>query len=154
MLALPAPIERARVTLLPLADRLAFLPPLLTRIALGFVFAKSGWGKLHNLERVTKFFTSLGIPAPGANAAFVGSVELVCGVLLIIGLFSRFASLMLIPTMIVAIVTAKRGDLEGIGDLFGLQEYLFILLLLWIVVAGAGALSADRALFGDRRDRL
>src|SRR4051794_19503935 len=102
MLALPAPIARARVTLLPLASRLAFLPPLLTRLALGLIFARSGWGKLHNLERVTKFFSSLGIPAPGANAAFVGTVELVCGALLIAGLFTRFASLLLIPTMIVA----------------------------------------------------
>lgn len=151
MLALPAPILRVRAAFLPLAARLAFLPPLLTRLALGLIFARSGWGKLHNLERVTKFFDSLGIPAPGANAAFVGTVELVCGALLILGLFTRFSALLLIPTMIVALLTAKRSDIGGFGDLFGMQEYLFIVLLLWLVIAGAGAISADRALFAERR---
>lgn len=151
MVALPAPVARARIALLLLADRLAFLPPLLARLALGLIFTRSGWGKLHNLERVTSYFASLGIPAPGANAAFVGSVELVCGVLLLIGLATRFASLLLIPTMIVALVTAKRGDIEGVASLFGQQEWLFIVLLAWLAVAGAGALSVDRALVKPER---
>jgi putative oxidoreductase len=150
-LALPAPINRARTTLLQLSTRLDWVPPLLARLAVGLIFLRSGWGKLHNLDRVAKFFESLGIPAPGANAAMVGSIELICGALLLIGLITRLASLPLIPTMIVALLTAKRSDITGVGDLFGQQEWLFIVLLIWLALAGAGGASADRLLFGKSR---
>ena len=45
--------------------------------------------------------------------------------------------------MVVAILTAKRGDIHELGDLLFMPEFLFILLLLWLIVKGAGALSAD-----------
>ena len=53
----------------------------------------TGWGKLHDLDKVTKFFTELGIPAPGFNAVLALTAEFVCGSLLLAGLFSRLASL-------------------------------------------------------------
>ncbi len=140
-------VAAVRQKLLPIAARLDWLPPLLARIAVGAVFARSGWGKLHNLDGVTKFFTSLGIPAPHAQAVFVASIELGCGILLIAGLLTRLASLPLIGTMVVAILTAKKGDIDGVIDLFGLQEFLLIVLLVWLAIAGAGAVSADRKLF-------
>jgi putative oxidoreductase len=149
-IALPAPVARVRTSLVSLADRFAWLPPLVARLTLGYVFTRSGWGKLHNLDRVTRFFDSLGIPAPGANAALVGSIELVCGALLVIGLATRLAALPLIPTMVVALITARRGDISSLGDLFATQEFLFIVILGWLVIGGAGAVSADRALFGRR----
>lgn len=149
-IALPAPVARVRTSLASLADRFAWLPPLVARLTVGYVFTRSGWGKLHNLDRVTRFFESLGIPAPGANAALVGSIELVCGALLIIGLVTRLAALPLIPTMVVALLTAKRGDISSAGDLFATQEFLFIVLLGWLAIAGPGGVSADRALFGHK----
>ncbi len=151
MIALPAPVERARINLVSLSEKLAWLPPLLARLAVGLIFTRSGWGKLHNLERVTKFFTSLGIPAPGLNAGMVGTIELVCGALLVVGLLTRLAAVPLIPTMVVALLTAKREDIAGVGDLFGSQEWLFIVLLLWLAVAGGGAVSIDRILGRPKR---
>ena len=44
----------------------------------------------------------------------------------------------LIVTMIVAIVTAKRDALHGIADLLGFEEWTYIVLAVWIVVAGPG----------------
>ena len=40
---------------------------LAVRLYWGWLFAEDGWGKLHNLDKVTEFFTSLGLPAPGLN---------------------------------------------------------------------------------------
>ncbi len=137
---------------LGLVERLSWAPGLVTRLILGFIFAQSGWGKLHNLEKVTQFFTSLGIPAAKIQAPFVATVELLCGSLLLAGLFTRFASLPLIATMVVALITAKRDAIGGWGDLFGLSEFLYILLLAWLVFKGGGALSMDRLLRKSSRE--
>ena len=61
------------------ANALSWLPQTAARMALGWVFVQSGWGKLHNLPRVVEYFSSLGIPAPQLQAPFVAGVELVGG---------------------------------------------------------------------------
>ena len=55
--------------------------------------------------------------------------------------------------MVVAILTAKRGDIHELGDLLFMPEFLFILLLLWLIVRGAGALSVDHLLARPRKDK-
>ena len=62
---------------------------LLVRLYWGWQFAQTGWGKLHNLAKVTGYFASLGIPFPGLNAPFVAALEFAGGLLLILGLASR-----------------------------------------------------------------
>jgi putative oxidoreductase len=136
--------SRARSRFLSLADRLSFLGPTLARLTLGVVFMGTGWGKLHNLEKVTGFFTELGIPAPGFSAVLASSAELICGALLLCGLLSRLAAIPLIVVMTVAILTAKIDNLHGISDLLGFEEWTYIVLALWIAVAGPGPLSLDR----------
>ena len=128
------------------AARLSWFPPALTRLTLGVVFTGTGWGKLHSLDKVTEFFTQLHIPAPSFNAALVATSERVCGAFLLVGLFARLAAIPLIATMCVALATAKSGDIEGIRDLLGQQEFDYVVLLIWIVICGAGTLSADHAL--------
>src|ERR1700688_3096215 len=78
--------------------------PLLLAIRLywGFQFAQDGWGKLTHLDKVTEFFTSLALPAPGATAFMVGSVELVGGILFALGIGSRLVSLVLFLNMTMA----------------------------------------------------
>src|SRR5436853_317935 len=105
-----------------IVSELSWLPPLLARVTLGFVFIESGWGKLHHLDKVVAFFTELGIPAPHIQAPFVATVELVCGSAVLLGLFTRLASVPLIATMVVAIGTAKWSQLKGLSDLFGAIE--------------------------------
>jgi len=41
---------------------LEWLSPAVARLTVGLVFFQSGWGKLHDLEKVTNYFTELGIP--------------------------------------------------------------------------------------------
>ena len=49
-------------------------------------------------------------------------------------------------TMVVAILTAKKDDLHGFADLIGLTEFLYLMLLAYLVIYGAGKLSLDRLL--------
>jgi putative oxidoreductase len=132
----------------------AWLPPLVARVGVGWVFVQSGWGKLHDLQKVTDFFTQLGIPAPAAQATFVSSIEFVCGSLVLVGLLTRFAALPLIGTMVVALLTALRDQIDSLGSLFGLAECLYIIVFLWLAGGGAGPISLDALLarISVRRD--
>lgn len=129
-----------------LCSRLRWLPPTLARLALGWVFLLSGWGKLHNLDDVIEFFGSIGIPAPQIQAPFASGTEFACGLLLLVGLFSRLASVPLMVVMTVAIATARHEELTSLGALFGFVEYLYIVLLLYVAVEGPGPLSIDALL--------
>jgi putative oxidoreductase len=128
---------------LAIAGRLDWLPPLAARVAVGLVFAAAGWGKLHNLGGVIEFFRSLGIPAPELQAPFVATVELVGGVLILLGLGTRFVAVPLAVTMVVAIATALWPDLAGAIDLLGKSELVYIVIFAWLAIAGAGAVSLD-----------
>lgn len=126
---------------------------LLGRLAVGLVFLSTGWGKVHNIEKVTEFFTSLHIPAPGLNAVVVGWSELLCGAALVIGLLTRLATIPLIVSMIVAILTAKRPDIHGFFDLIGFEETTYLLVLVMVAVLGPGSLSVDH-LLAKKYDRI
>jgi len=129
------------------AERVGWVGPLLVRISLAAVFVQTGWGKLHDLGKVTGFFTELGLPMPGLTAAVVATIEFVGGTLVAFGLFTRLASLPLAFSMLVAILTAKRGEIDGVATLFGFNEFTYLACFVWLVVAGAGAISLDRVLF-------
>lgn len=120
--------------------------PLVARITLGVIFASSGLGKLQHLDKVTAFFTDLGIPAPHFQAAFVGSVELFGGILLLVGLGSRICAMLLASTMVVAIITAKRADIHSFTDFLGLEEWVYLVMLGWLVLAGPGRFAIDAIL--------
>jgi putative oxidoreductase len=122
---------------------LDWFPPLLARVTLGVLFLSTGWGKVHHLDRVILYFGELGIPAPVFNATLVAWTELVCGSLLLAGLFSRMAATPLIVSMTVALATAKAPYIHGLADLFGQVEFTYIVLLVLVVIGGPGAISLD-----------
>ena len=138
--------SRLRRLIHSVSSGLRWLPPTVARLTVGWVFLQSGWGKLQNLPKVVGFFTELGIPAPQFQAPLAATAEFVCGALLLAGLFTRVATLPLIATMIVAILTAKKADIHELSDLFGMGEYLYIALLLWLGAYGAGPISLDAVL--------
>ena len=128
--------------------RLGWIPLLAARLTIGWVFLQSGWGKLHNLEGVTEFFASLGIPAPHLQAPFIAGIEFSGGILLLLGLATRFTALPLIGVMLVAIRMALWDDINELSDLFGLAEFGYVVMLVGLVVFGAGAISIDRLVRG------
>ena len=62
------------------------------------------------------------------------------------GLATRIASVPLIAVMLVALMTAVRDQIGEVSDLFGLAEFLYVVLLLGLVSSGAGPLSLDALL--------
>lgn len=132
--------------LVHLLDRASWLPPLVARVTVGWVMVESGWGKLHDLDSVRAYFASLGIPFAAIQAPLASASELAFGAAVLLGLFTRLSAVPLVVIMTVAIVTAKREELVGVSALLGFIEYLYIALLLWLVVAGPGAVSLDRLL--------
>ena len=125
---------------------LAWLPPLVARMAVGWVFVEAGWHKLGDLGKVVESFRKIGIGWPEFQGPLVAYCEFVCGVLLIAGLLTRVAVVPLIITMIVALSTAHSGQIHDIPDLFGMSPFLYIVLLVWLGAAGAGPVSVDWAL--------
>ncbi|MGB8537784.1 MAG: DoxX family protein [Acidobacteriaceae bacterium] len=117
------------------------------RLYWGWQFAQSGWGKLHNLEQVTGFFASLGIPFPSANAHMNALTEFIGGLLFAIGLLSRPVSLILAVTMTVAYWTADREALFSIfsdpGKFYNADPYTFLFAALLIVLFGPGRITVD-----------
>ena len=136
-----------------LANKSSFLGPTLARLTLGVLFMGTGWGKLHSLPDLVQFFTDLHIPAPAFQARLVASTEFFGGLMLLLGLGARLVSVPLAVTMVVAILTAKRADIDGVSTLFGFEEWSYLVMFLWIAVAGPGPLSLDR-LLGVVRRRL
>lgn len=92
-------------------------------------------------------FAKIGIPWPQFSAPFVGVVEIVCGILLLLGLFTSLASIFLLIDITVAIVTTKFPMLFKQGFWAMLHEartdFSMFLGLIAIILIGAGTLSLD-----------
>jgi len=129
-----------------LSASFAWLPPLFARLVVGWVFMWSGWEKLNALDRITEAFVSWGIPAPHILTPFVSGVELVGGLLLLLGLFTRIAAVPLVIVMIVAVVSAKWGQVDSLETLLGFEELAYMALFGWLAVAGPGPVSLDALL--------
>ncbi len=123
----------------------AFL--LAVRLYWGWQFAVDGWGKLHNLEKVTDFFSSLGLPAPGLTAASIASLELVGGILLALGLGSRLIALLLAGNMLTAYITADREAFFSFfsdpDKFYGASPYTYLFASVIVLVFGPGSFSVD-----------
>lgn len=89
---------------------------ILIRLIVGAVFFFEGVQKfLFPNDLGTGRFARIGIPAPEVIGPFVGSVEIVCGALILFGLLTRLAAIPLIIDMLVAISTTKIPILLGHG---------------------------------------
>jgi putative oxidoreductase len=126
--------------------------PLLLAIRLywGWQFAQDGWGKLHHLDRVTQYFASLNLPAPGMTALAVSLIELVGGVLFAAGIGTRLVSLILFVNMTVAFWTAEKEAFLGVlssPDKFQAADaYNYWFAALLILIFGPGLLAVDTLL--------
>jgi putative oxidoreductase len=132
--------------------RLGFIAPLATRVVIGLAFFQAGLGKWRHMPNIVQFFDSMGIPFPSFNAHLVASMELVGGLALILGVFTRFFASGLIITMVVALLTADTADFLAAwraGSELSptdVTAFTFLLFLLWLVAYGAGRLSLDALL--------
>ena len=125
------------------AGHLTWLAPLVARLTVGWVFLWSGWGKLTDLPTVMQNFVGWGIPLPQLLGPFVSGVECFGGLFLLLGLLSRVSAGALGVTMIVAIRSARWGEVDSLVTLLGFDEFEYLALFVWLAIAGAGPVSVD-----------
>jgi putative oxidoreductase len=123
---------------------------LFVRLYWGIQLMQSGWGKLHNLDKVTDYFTTLNLPMPWKMAVFISCLELFGGLFLAMGLLSRLTSLVLTVNLIMAYVL---GDREALFSIFSDPDkfaaaapYVFLVASIIILLAGPGFFSLDTLL--------
>jgi uncharacterized membrane protein YphA (DoxX/SURF4 family) len=137
------------------------LAPVAIRLMVGVIFFTEGLLKfLRPGELGAGRFAKIGLPAPGFFGPFVGSVELLCGALILLGLRTRWAAWPLLGVMAVAFVSVKIPILLGHGfagfELRPLPHYGFLSMmhearndlcmiagLAYLLLAGPGPWSLD-----------
>ena len=119
------------------------------RVVTGIVFFAHGWQKIFvdGLNRFAGFLGQIGVPAPNFFSPLVAWVELLGGLALILGLFTRWATIPLAINMLVAAVTVH---LKGGFFLPAGYEYALVLLAasISLFLAGSGEFAIDNILFG------
>ncbi len=120
---------------------------LIIRLFWGGSFVMTGVGKLMNIGAVGDYFASLHVPAPYFTAYVVGIFELLGGISLFIGLFSRLFSIALVVILIVAYATAHPDALASIfvkpSMFFSETPFLFLYASLVVLCFGPGFVSFD-----------
>jgi uncharacterized membrane protein YphA (DoxX/SURF4 family) len=121
---------------------------LLIRLLVGWVFVSEGIQKfLFPAQLGVGRFEKIGIPAAHFMAPFVGAVEITCGTLVLVGLFTRLAAIPLLAVILVAIATTKIPMITKSGIWAMLHEartdFSMLLGLVFLLIVGAGAWSAD-----------
>jgi uncharacterized membrane protein YphA (DoxX/SURF4 family) len=138
---------------------------ILIRILVGGIFLSEGIQKFlyPNLVGAGRF-ARIGIPYPVITGPFVGAVEIIAGSLLLVGFATRFAAIVMLVSMCVAIISTKLPVLLGREiwgfslpklQLYGVWSVLheartdlsMIFCLLFLLVVGAGRLSLDAKLW-------
>ncbi len=118
------------------------------RLVVGIVFISEGLQKFSIVTAVgPAFFRELGFHYPVFWAHFTGASEMLCGTLVLVGLFTRLASIPLLVIMVVAFVTTKLPLLATKGLVAFAHEYridfLLTVLLLLLLIYGGGKWSLD-----------
>lgn len=139
---------------------------ILVRLAVGWIFLSEGVQKFLYPELLgAGRFARIGIPFPQVTGPVVGAVEVACGALVLVGLLTRGAALLLLVDISVAILSTKVPLLIGHGYwLFHLPgagrhgfwgasseartDLAMLLGTLFLAIVGGGRLSADVFLFG------
>ena len=149
-----APLAKVNDALAAAGRMLQPLVLLFIRLYWGWQYFLAGKGKLADLSKPTHFFASLHIPAPAANAVIVSVSEAAGGILLMLGLGTRWFTPLFIFEMLIAFVTADR---EALGSIFsdpdkftGAAPFLFLFAFVILFAFGAGPLSLDALLFKKR----
>lgn len=135
---------------------MATLALAILRVVLGYIFVMHGWQKYNDIgiAGMQAGFGQMGVPNAEVFAVLVIILELVGGVLLIIGFLSRPIAALLAVEMVGAWVLVHAPN----GFFVSENGYELVLILaaaaLTIVLAGPGRFSLDYALFGRRKSKL
>lgn len=123
----------------------------------GAVFLSEGIQKfLFPEELGSGRFTKIGLPQPELLGPFVGSFEIICGVLVLFGLLTRLAAIPLSTIMIVALATTKAKLLTESGFWSMLHhsrtDWSMFLGSIFLMVKGSGNWSLDKVIWNNRKN--
>jgi putative oxidoreductase len=114
---------------------------LVLRLGVGLaMMVNHGFDKLTHFSRIAPRFADPFNIGSTTSLAMVVFAEFFCAAFIIIGLFTRLASIPLVIAMSVALFSAHKGDFFGKGEAAGLFLTCFIVLLF----TGPGKVSLDR----------
>ena len=124
-------------------------PTILIRLVVGAVFLSEGIQKfVLSSVRGAGRFEKIGLPSPEFLGSFVGGVEIFCGLLILVGLFTRLVSIPLIFIMCVALVTTKPAVFaeKGFWELLhgSRTDWSMLLGSIYLLIVGGGRWSVDR----------
>ena len=127
-------------------------PVVIIRASVGLIFLSEGIQKFLFPESVgAGRFEKIGLPSPELLAPFVGSFEIVCGLLILLGLLTRLASIPLVIVMLTAISSTKIPILLESGFWKMAHEartdFSMFLSLIFLLIAGSGPFSLEKALW-------
>lgn len=128
---------------------------LAIRLSVGGIFFLEGTKKfLFAAQWGAGRFTNIGIPMPQVMAPFVGAVEIICGLLVLVGLRASLAAIPLLIVICTAIATTKIPVLmkDGFWHMEDLARTDFSMLmgLIFLLFAGSGSLSLDARLSPEK----
>ena len=129
----------------------------LIRLMVGVVFLSEGIQKfLFPAVRGAGRFEKIGMPAPEFLGPLVGSFEILCGILLLLGLFTRLATLPLLIIMLAAFFTTKLPILlnDGFWEMMHASrtDWSMIIGSIFLFIKGGGKYSMDRFLVKKRNE--
>jgi len=121
---------------------------ILIRLMVGAVFLSEGIQKFLFADTLgAGRFEKIGLPSPEILGPFVGSFEILCGLLILIGLLTRPASIPLIIIMLVAIATTKSDVLaeKGFREMMhgSRTDWAMLLGSIFLLIKGGGRWSID-----------
>jgi uncharacterized membrane protein YphA (DoxX/SURF4 family) len=122
---------------------------MLVRVAVGLIFLTQGILKYIDPQTGVLRFIKIGFPYPDFTAHFVGTFEITCGSLVLVGLLTRIASVPLLIVIVTAIATTKIPELWHPNQGFWFMvsdartDFAMTMSLLFLVSVGAGAWSLD-----------
>lgn len=119
---------------------------LFLRVGFSALLMVHGYDKMvHYNEYSQQFIPFLGL-SPSFSLMLVIFAEFICSLLVLVGLFTRFACVPIIITMCVALFKAHGGDVTGQGQ----AATLFLLAYLALLFTGPGKFSIDAAFYKQR----
>ena len=122
---------------------------ILIRLTVGLIFFTQGILKFRDPKMGVVRFTKIGFPHPYFTAHFVGTFEIVCGLLVLIGVLTRLASIPLLIIICTAIATTKIPELfrpeQGFWYMVSdaRTDFAMLTCLIFLLIAGGGTLSLD-----------
>lgn len=129
---------------------------IIIRFIVGAVFLSEGIQKfLFPVIRGAGRFEKIGLPSPEFLGAFVGTFEILCGVLILMGFLTRLASIPLIIIMLVAFGTTKADVLanQGFWEMMhgSRTDWSMLLASIFLLIKGSGYWSFDYKLFNSQK---